>query len=112
MNAGRELDALIAEKVFGQWLTSDRLYADHAPIPAYSTDIAAAWQVWRKVPTFTPFEQGMFFSALRAHVAARMDKDYRWTDSAAVLHMDPVDICNSVLETRGVLRTLPDWYYE
>lgn len=36
MDAGREMDALIAEKVMGR--TPDRL-------PPYSTDIAAAWLI-------------------------------------------------------------------
>lgn len=148
MEAGRKLDALVAEKVMGwQWLRMDLdlwpegkghewgvtrslrpdasngvwtlpapldwpVHHDTSHIPAFSTDIVAAWQVWKKVPSFSPFKQGMFFSALRAHVAARMDKDYRWTDAAAALHMQPVDICNSALEAFVDIRTLPDWYYE
>jgi hypothetical protein len=67
MNAGRELDALVAEKVMG-W-TSDlyahslmgekvRLWLPPPPsdvahtadtLPRYSTDIAAAWEVVEKV---------------------------------------------------------------
>lgn len=62
MNAGRELDALVAEKVFGwevDWAvptypTVDMKRISDDPvavglrtgsIPPYSTDIAAAWQV-------------------------------------------------------------------
>lgn len=64
MEAGRELDALIAEKVMGlhrrgeYWLSSDdhEVYvADTVPadredfLPDYSTDIAAAWLVVEKL---------------------------------------------------------------
>lgn len=68
MEAGRELDALVAEKVMGwtmfsyqmlgsggagefRWIPPGR--RDHvsniAPVPRYSTDIAAAWEVVEKV---------------------------------------------------------------
>lgn len=53
MKAGRELDALIAEKVFGK--TVDRsshfdIYYDNGPsIPFYSTRIAGAWLVVEKL---------------------------------------------------------------
>lgn len=47
MNAGRELDALIAEKVMG-----DPLQLKMALGPRhYSTDIAAAWEVVEKLRT-------------------------------------------------------------
>lgn len=59
MNPGRELDALIAEKVMGwknikgelYWLAglSDRGIAED--VPYYSTDIAAAWEVFEKIKT-------------------------------------------------------------
>jgi hypothetical protein len=62
MNAGRELDALVAERVFGRIVD----YGRHGPgqliatnprdeddnwhdLPPYSTDIAAAWQVLEAV---------------------------------------------------------------
>ena len=64
MNAGRELDALVAEKVMG-WqefpyliLSDDRLsYCPPGPVhistvrevPPYSTSIAAAWEVVEKL---------------------------------------------------------------
>ncbi len=66
MDAGRELDVIVAEKVMG-WRIIDRAHAMGAreksdlmgiqAIPPYSTDIAAAWQVmdllveWRFNPT-------------------------------------------------------------
>lgn len=62
MNPGRELDALVAEKVMG-WtgIENDNLdgtdwYAGsppgsegHAEVPAFSTDISAAWEVVEEV---------------------------------------------------------------
>jgi hypothetical protein len=54
MDAGRELDALVAEKIFG-WLMIDAAAGIGAPdhsglsaiaaVPHYSTDIAAVWQI-------------------------------------------------------------------
>lgn len=69
MNAGRELDALIAEKVMGWYLDSTKEYhrkhihsLGHnalAPVPNFSTDIAAAWEVVEKFQgsfkVFKPF---------------------------------------------------------
>lgn len=59
MNPGRELDALVAEKVMGweavhehdfrdggkQWLGTRSDGAKMVPLPHYSTSIAAAWEV-------------------------------------------------------------------
>jgi hypothetical protein len=60
MNAGRELDALVAEKVMGADVVvrDGRAYINGNPydrLPNYSTDIAHAWQIvermadWRVV---------------------------------------------------------------
>lgn len=47
MNPGRELDALIAEKVMGLNLVEkiDECHTFIANLPYYSTDIKAAWEV-------------------------------------------------------------------
>lgn len=45
MRPRSELNVLIAEHVFHMWLSADRLYADHAPLRAYSEDISAAMTV-------------------------------------------------------------------
>lgn len=52
LTAGRELDALVAEKVFGTVPTWNTVRTMDGPrkrlsgtVPSYSTDIAAAWQV-------------------------------------------------------------------
>lgn len=50
MPAGRELDAIVAEKVMG----ARRYYADevmYAHNPHYSTDIAAAWEIYKEMMT-------------------------------------------------------------
>ena len=63
MEAGRELDALIAEKVMGLHITEESRNTDcpvydiknagrfFAPISPYSTSIAAAWEVVFQVGT-------------------------------------------------------------
>lgn len=79
MNAGRELDALVAERVMGlpvKWgedpyreigMPSKEgrqphlkgraggVEYDWAPVPRYSTDIAAAWQVVEHLATRPPY---------------------------------------------------------
>jgi len=65
MQAGRELDALVAEKVMGwKWLERDEFneYRHLTPngqkiqvaVPRYSTDIAAAWQIVEKIKFMQP----------------------------------------------------------
>ena len=65
MTAGREMDALIAEKVFGWaelWTDGKEYmmyppweqnmgvgYDERYPVPHYSTDIAHAWEVIEKL---------------------------------------------------------------
>lgn len=60
MNPGRELDALVAEKVMGWrkretppgghiWIDKDNLAYVPGELPRYSTDIAAAWEVVEKL---------------------------------------------------------------
>lgn len=52
MNPGRELDALIAEKVMRLDLLEEDAHENWIPIAPepYSTDIAAAWKVLTTVP--------------------------------------------------------------
>lgn len=70
MEPGRELDALVAENVFGAKVNFERRYPradlklyhpccpamedrcspeDYFDVPEYSTDIAAAWEVFEKL---------------------------------------------------------------
>lgn len=48
MKPGRELDALIAEKVMGLEPWPEQQEAKPCSCPSYSTDIAAAWQIVKK----------------------------------------------------------------
>ena len=78
MQPGREMDALVAETVMGWTNVSDNIYGygehlvghppgdtDRVPwkrdfVPAYSTDIAAAWEVFETLtadPSSYPFAQ-------------------------------------------------------
>jgi hypothetical protein len=75
MNPGRELDALIAEKVFhhevhknpkGGWSIGEADYYDSYgemilfnPLPNYSEDISAAWEVMETLPDLWSLVWGM-----------------------------------------------------
>lgn len=136
MKEGRELDALVATTVMGwEWQAhpdqpdqpirylrpttvfrygaiaqgDETQYTDQ--LPHYSTDIGAAWQVWKKVAMLPPQKVMLFWAALRCLVALRIDYDYRITDAMATLNMEPEDICKAMLEAHGE-KMLPDWYYE
>lgn len=53
MEAGRELDALVAEKVMGLPIEGTKLSQYSWTHPPYSTDIAAAWEVAEAAKLFT-----------------------------------------------------------
>lgn len=67
MKPGRELDTLIAEKIFGWHLDEHNMwaipgntfliYASCTNIPSYSTDISAAWEVVEKFKAVTRLEK-------------------------------------------------------
>lgn len=82
LSAGRELDALIAEKIFGLIL-KDRFTGEEKPItsgmalrhmekwhniPYYSTDIAAAWTVVEKIKSK---DRAIFFELVNS-------VNYKW----------------------------------
>ena len=61
MKAGRELDALVAEKVMGMrpgtedcWVDPASSYGGQLPLAHYSTDIAAAWAVVENIKSLHP----------------------------------------------------------
>lgn len=112
MEAGRELDALIAEKVMGVAQEDiHRRTMVRSDLPHYSTDIAAAWPILKKAADLDRHKTMTFIATLRSHVAIRKDMDYRITEYQVMIFMEPADICNAMLETTGV-RTMPEWYYE
>jgi len=65
MKAGRKLDSLVSEKVFGEKYPFDKKLKDYyrpwvedpiayEPCPYYSSDIEAAWQVVEKLLSLLP----------------------------------------------------------
>ena len=101
MQPGRELDALIAEKVMGQntrglsgcgsWgcgCSSD----PYPHLPKYSEDIAAAWRVVEKL-------DGTYEPVIERHGpgwTAWFDSNQAWADTA------PLAICLAALKAVGV----------
>ena len=89
MKAGRELDALVAEKVMGwergdtsrgfmKWYPAGKRHKSGCgefDIPGYSTDIAAAWEVVEKLGT-----SGRWV----LHLLAPQDADYVMRDGETV----------------------------
>lgn len=121
MNAGRELDALVAEKVMGLgcihpdavraeggggWIVWGRVPAgDCAPIgtrfPAYSTDIGAAWEVVVRMAELFPQRD---FLLVRMHENAWWEAQF--TDDANLAEQAeptaPLAICLAALRAVGV----------
>lgn len=119
MKAGRELDALVAEKVFGLKVDyefdepfapalRDR-YDEYGLVPHYSTSIEAAWDIiehmrdqWTAategVDGFSdfdrPFDDGAFFDILHRNA----DRRWPW----AFLYVTPHAICIAALRAVGV----------
>jgi hypothetical protein len=134
LEAGAELDARVAEKVWG-WHRGKQLeggqfwftkkppqpgYDPGFPCPYYSTDIALAWKVLEKLRDMwteatdgasgfdddfpKPFDDSAFFSSLRRHANRR----WPW----AFLYVTPLAICHATLaavegETATSLATNP-----
>jgi hypothetical protein len=82
MKPGRELDAIIAEKVMGEpdiiKVTSDYVGAElNWPVPQYSTSIAAAWEVVEALQkrfqrTINPATDGFL---IQWHIEQNLNKD-------------------------------------
>jgi hypothetical protein len=140
MKAGREMDALVAEKGLGLHVVWSKepyivpgrprkegrfpylkgtatqgmaqgVEYDWVDVAHYSTDISAAWQVWHAVKALDRHKAACFWSALRSLVQMRLNSEHLINDAQAALYMEPEDICKAMLEAHG-MRMLPDWYYE
>lgn len=116
MEAGRELDALVAEKVMGhkvKWgrsrfypLDYDTPFFDEQPlkrsIPNYSTDIAAAWEVVEKLKEQTAPERDIeigcysFYRVSIVDAATEAEIAVMENDSA------PLAICLAALKALAV----------
>src|SRR5919106_517365 len=94
MEAGRELDALVAEKVMG-WPD----YAEKNHCPEYSTDIAAAWLI---VEEFVP----AYDLSLTWHNGAWETRFILW--GAPMQHYtgkgnsEMLAICRAALKAKGI----------
>ncbi len=117
MEAGRERDALIAEKVMGcvikhtfTWVTGepDMVHpdGDHQVLPHFSTDITAAWLVvqalekrgfWceMRTPFSEPFKRDGYWAGFTPHGTSGWNgcPDH-WTDAATL----PLAICLAALK--------------
>jgi hypothetical protein len=117
MEAGRELDVLIAERVMGwrrapytlegsglEWADGAGLIPPDARThitsvqraPEYSTDIRAAWEVVKKVRAWEP--EHRFEFARRLHWAIEDRIGISIGDRNVILYAEPVDICRAALK--------------
>lgn len=112
MKPGRELDALVAEKVMGWVIGSDhishdgigfsRQYLDIA-LPRFSTDIFAAWKVVEKLHSLG-FKIGVDAqtNSYSACVVATLEKGIYKVVANEVKETAPHAICLAALKAVGV----------
>lgn len=129
MDAGRELDALVAEKVFGlqrvsgaavpqkhypvdsqfqeAWVDAEgqRVFCKHCgDMPAYSTEIAAAWQVYLKAMEGLFSQRMRFYEGLEAIAEEKAGFPVAWPDVFTVLREDmPLAFCLAAVAAKGGL---------
>lgn len=104
MNAGRELDALVAEKVMGLQIKRfpDGTWLMHngqsgTELFHYSTDIAAAWEVWKRISPSILYKLGTGYEVYQSA------RDYE--DGIHLAHADtaPLAICLAALKVKEAL---------
>ena len=105
MKAGRELDALIAEKVMGFRKHHAHGYLRNAPgeEPHYSTNIADAWEVVERLVS-TPGPNGDHHSVqvdYSGDAVVVIDENEDWQVSA-IADTAPLAICLAALKAKGV----------
>lgn len=114
MKPGRELDALIAEKVMGRqvvetddcngqdnlWLNQFSEYGDQLGLPNYSTDIAAAWTVVEKFKAVARIEKQ--FLGGNAEWFCELSIDIGEGSGSAISPSAPHAICLAALKAVGV----------
>lgn len=115
MTVGRELDAMIAEKVMGWtnddygWLDDNGLIRGWAiaegepPLPNFSTQIAAAWLVIEKMKHFTLRRKGESWTVEYRDCGNPMDH-FVVDDCCASVTADtaPLAICLAAIKAVGV----------
>jgi hypothetical protein len=127
MEAGRELDALVADEIFGlsiEWnedtpcpycdcamrYCGDRARCSvceewrYGPYKEYSEDIAAAWEVHKEACDWIFSQRRKYLNALQAIVTERMEAPpgsiISWPDVLAFL--EPRDFCLAALTAKGI----------
>lgn len=115
LKAGRELDALIAEKVMGlkyEFEGDSPIYAPNDFLPHYSTEIASAWEVidkmWRdgewRVTVFYGGDEARWWGAEFAYDANHLGAAYHALyDRKVEARADtaPLAICRAALLAVG-----------
>lgn len=106
MKAGRELDALIAEKVMG-WERLEKILHPPGPyemnawgnmIPHYSTDIDAAWEVVEKMHSMRL--QTSIITTEKG-VSVTIDEFYCHSPDETIAETAPHAICLAALKALG-----------
>jgi hypothetical protein len=104
MPAGEEMDRLIAEKVFGDQFDGDTITDGKRcwPIPDYSTNVAAAWQVidriYRRFCGHISIERFAWLS-YEVKVGGLPADGGGWREVAAMAGAAPLAICRAALLT-------------
>jgi hypothetical protein len=106
LQAGRELDALVAEKVMGikcgvclQDGQLEPITMDWREIPHYFTDIAAAWEVHLEACSWLFSKRRQYLRALQEQARTENGELVAWPDVLVVLRdRMPEAICLAALE--------------
>lgn len=113
MKPGRELDALVAEKVFGVpkaelvgygyrvRVSDDGRGYTQTDLPRYSEDIAAAWEVRDAIRDMIFSKRLTFKRELQLAIRARLDHEFLIAPEEVILFVEPVDICLAALKAVG-----------
>jgi hypothetical protein len=110
MQAGRELDALIAEKVMGYvpprpgTVGYDMKDLPRNRVPHYSTDIAAAWQVVEKLNLLSKMKDGCLYfdPSLNKWVISEWSGGREFAEGSVEADTAPHAICLAALKAIGV----------
>ena len=95
MKAGRELDALVAEKVMGKKVRRlsgnlycweydgdyENLHGLAQPIPTYSTDISAAWEVVNKLCNWDVDDNMLILKGQGPDLENHGDEEAEWWEA-------------------------------
>ncbi len=105
MKPGRELDALVAEKVMGyETVYSGANYyveRTYSPVPLYSTDISAAWEVVEKLACMKD-EVNVFYDCGAWFCNTGVDANGEWSiERSGSCATAPHAICLAALKAVG-----------